>query len=134
MNTPKKEVRSAINATDEEWYVFETEAEYHYKSNSTIFIPNTKWSELNSLQLEEILDKLGDQCRAKNLNWGNMDAVSRWKMYQLHKTAATTNKNKSIKHITNGSAKNIGDISGSAESSKMYDPVKEAAKDLKPYQ
>lgn len=31
-----------------------------------------------------------------------MEAVSRWKMYQLHKTAATTNKNKSTKQVIDG--------------------------------
>ena len=77
------------------------EADYEYNSYLETFNPETKWSALNSDGKRESIDRLKTKYNEKNLGWGNH--VAEWKLYQLHKTATTTNKNRSMKQIRGNS-------------------------------
>ena len=74
------------------------EADYEYNSHLEIFNPETKWSSLNLDGKKESIGRLKTKCNEKNLGWANH--VAEWKLYQLHKTAATTNKNRSVKQTS----------------------------------
>ena len=79
--------------------------EAEYNSHLETFGPETKWSALNSDGKRESIDRLKTKCNDKNLGWGNY--VAEWKLYQLHKTDATTNKNRSVKQTSGDNRSSI---------------------------
>lgn len=71
--------------------------EYHYKSNPELFDSNLKWSDLDAAKVKDFVTRLEVVYYEKNLDWKDMREVVDWKLYQLHKTASRTNKNRSMK-------------------------------------
>jgi len=82
--------------------VEQTETRYFYNSNTDIFESNVMWSKLDAEKVKEAIARLEEQCRSKNLKLKYMQDVLYWRMYQHHKSAKTTNRNKFTKNTSPG--------------------------------
>ena len=59
------------------------------------------WSKLDAEKVTEAMAGLEKQCRARELNLIDMPGVLRWRLYQHHKSANTTSRNKTNSGIKN---------------------------------
>ena len=70
----------------------QVQATYQYKMNIRFFDPTVSWKDLDRAQRDEAVTRLEDWCAGNGITWGVTAAG--WKMYQLHRTAGITEKNK----------------------------------------
>lgn len=65
---------------------------YQYKMNIRLFDSAVSWKDLDWAQRSETVIRLKDWCAENKITWGATTAE--WKLYQLHRTAEITEKNK----------------------------------------
>ena len=96
--------------------------EYKLKN---VIDPQTRWNDLAEV-VECAQEEIKNACASLNLGvilWNELEKLSKWKLYQLHKGAQKTQKNRSIKA---GSFQEGSDPAPAAPSRpRPYDPVRD---------
>ncbi|MCJ1402663.1 hypothetical protein MMC11_005883 [Xylographa trunciseda] len=121
MHAKEIDVKTTLGFTDQEWRRLQVDARYEYDFHDEIFNPNKTWNELNIAKKKESITRL----KAK---YGNTKgAAAEWMLHRRHVAARETSKNhqKTQASTITGPPKNKSDPP--ASTSKMNDPVKDAA-------
>ncbi|CAF9941673.1 hypothetical protein IMSHALPRED_002840 [Imshaugia aleurites] len=148
-NATKAEVRAKLPKQDvkkdnDDWVKFEVDSTYLWKTQISLDT-TTSWSSLRAVDKDAALSILEKQCGGISPIWGDLKRpVLEWRLYNLHRSAvkaegrrqASAGMVRSCRLIRRILPTSLADTAHkvapmSKPPTAMYDPVREASRDLR---